>query len=574
VAIAQGAGNISGMIHLFEADAGLHFEMPDTLQIGRKNVTQNTGMNIYNSELSLGKLGSDKTKVSKLDVMKIKVSTTNKCGDLTSDYHVQTHVNFASDAETYDDLQEQYAVGSGLFRATFSSIEGRLRDLLLGSAFADEAASQQNGRDAMRNSIAAVGRNIVPLAREVAMAIASGRKSPSNAPLWAKRNTGKWQESTTSGAERVASSVATAFAEIDHALENPHISPFQRDSLVARLRTAVDDAVKMIRSVRKTVNNDGREFPANIMTALTAAQGQAALTASSLTQMALITDGKDNLRVFFNTLARQLSGQMAVDAIAAVKAAQEKRYGSSFKWNKFKPELMPDQYLSSRVKDVKEVWIKDTIMNVGLGILQPDDWKVVKRVMNDATIHDAVKEMELPILDINEEGMNMTHELPTESFQAGVLAALAQISSYIDDEALTEGDLDPTKFIGPDAQPDFMTHNPKWIGARQDTYIVSKRVQMPEMWGSKRLHVVELRNDAANRLRAMKQYRREQGRGQDLEIAPPTGVLETIQENDEELDDNNAQLAPRVSGVYPVANDDLPQQDLIEEEEEEDSIAL
>jgi hypothetical protein len=578
--IAQQAGTMSGMIHLFETDAGLVFEMPQTLQVERKNITQNTKMNIYNNKV-LG-MGSDKTQVPRLDVMRIGVGTTTKCGNAQEAFHIQTHVNFAADAETYDDLQEEYHGSDEVFRAAFSGIEGELRDLLLGSALADEAENLKGGMDQVRQGIASVGANIARMTTTIASNVSTARKAPRQAPVWTS-GVNRWSETFTSGAERTAQAVGNKFAAINKALEKPHISPLQRDSLVAQLNAVVKEAAAMVREVQNKV---GDAFPENLAQSLTAAETEAAVAAGALSQMALTSDGKENLRVFLNTLARTLSGQMAVDAIHAVKKAQEKRYASSLEMNKFKPALMPDQYLSSRVKDVKEVWIKDTIMNVGLGILEPGDWAIVKRVMTDQVIQDAVSEMELPELAFNENGVEMKRQLPTQTFRRGVLRALAQINNYIDENELTESALDPTRFIGPSAQPDFMSHNPKWIGPRQDTYIIAKRVQMPEMWGSKRLHVVELRNDQVRRLRAMKKYRAKQGRGQnqDVEIAPPPAInLESIPEGNEDLIEDeeqvandNEQLDQRMSGVYPAYDEEedlappVSVTNLINKEEEEE----
>ena len=94
----------------------------------------------------------------------------------------------------------------------------------------------------------------------------------------------------------------------------------------------------------------------------------------------------NNLKIFLNSLARKLAGQLGVNAQQIMKNAQRKRfkkvYESDFDLENNTQiggeEVGSSAYLSSRVKDVHDVWIKDTIMNIGLGILTPEQWGRVK----------------------------------------------------------------------------------------------------------------------------------------------------------------------------------------------------
>jgi hypothetical protein len=559
--LAKNGQTMSGLVHLFEADVGLRFNIPDTLHVERKNMTQNTGMGIYNNTWGKGLLGSDKSNVSKLEVQRIQIGTTTKCGDLLAEYHISTHVNFAADAETYDDLQEQYHGGGDIYQAAFASVESQLRDLLFGSALGDKAEDLQGDRDSVRDAVGRGQGAVVQVLDVIQRAVSSARFGH-GAPFWTYN--GNWTSNFVNGYENSVAEAKALFEKVNKALAAPHMTPFELDDAIDTFKKAVQKAVWAVKTVRDRADGD---FPKDLAHALWSAEIEAFGAANALQGMPITSYGKENVRVFLNTLARNLSGQLAVTSIKAVKEAQEKRYASSLSMNKFKPSLMPDQMLSSRVKDVKEVWIKDTVMNIGLGILKPEEWQIVQRVMNDESIRKAVGQMKLPPLTLGKGDDAVERPLPTEAFQRGVLGALDQISAYIEAEELTKSEVDPKKFIGPDQQPDFMSHDPKWIGPRQDTYIVSKRVQMPEMWGSKRLHVVELRKDAAERLRKIKQYRIKHGRDQIPQLAGPKNRLPAILEEDEQLEHPSGgmqgiieedPLAPPMSGPQPILQQGAP----------------
>ena len=53
-----------------------------------------------------------------------------------------------------------------------------------------------------------------------------------------------------------------------------------------------------------------------------------------------------------------------------------------------------------------------------------------------------------------------------------------------------------------------MDHEAKFIGPRQDTYLPAEHIQMPDIWGEKRLHVVESRDREIKK--AIERFRRMQ----------------------------------------------------------------
>lgn len=163
---------------------------------------------------------------------------------------------------------------------------------------------------------------------------------------------------------------------------------------------------------------------------------------------------------------------------------------------------------TSHVKDVHDVWLKDTLMNVGLGILQPGDWEDVFHWMDALLKAGVLAAYKAPasLFQIKLEGLhgedlgfvklkqdeqvkvNAMNKLVADS----LVAAANQIMTDIQKFNLPKQP-DANLFIGPLRQQEFMGHNPRFIGTRQDTYVDAPIVQLPAMWPNTRLHVVELR---------------------------------------------------------------------------------
>jgi hypothetical protein len=227
--------------------------------------------------------------------------------------------------------------------------------------------------------------------------------------------------------------------------------------------------------------------------------------------MASIPKPSSNLKVFIHLLARTLSGQLAVPSIAVVKDFQEAEYkklhaGKTHR-NKIKEGRGTTEFevfnfhasMSSHVKDVNGVWIKDTLMNIGRGILHPKDWKKIIQFvgMHQKSFISGLKL--LPVQDFNSQ----VKDAYTQSFVlakhqiAGALVLLAEKATMLIEAGAPPG------FDGPEAQPDFMEHKAEWMGPRQDTFLPADKVQMPEVWGQ-RLHVVETRHNGIETLYKMK----------------------------------------------------------------------
>jgi len=215
--------------------------------------------------------------------------------------------------------------------------------------------------------------------------------------------------------------------------------------------------------------------------------------------------------IFIRQLARTLSGIFSVPSQSKQLAAKGKKtkmftrearqywrgYGDSEgdqKEKKYNTKFQSARQASSYVKDVQEVWIKDTIMNFGLGILQPSDWASVLQIVSDDSVRTMVSSIE------QDSGLmqDMKREYP-EAFKKDrgigqkIIAALNQIVGDINSNNLTQKEDVSGLYLGPDQQPGFLSHDPKYIGVRQDTYLPGSKVRLPN--SDKRTHVLETRRN-------------------------------------------------------------------------------
>ncbi|MDJ1169975.1 DUF4157 domain-containing protein [Roseofilum sp. BLCC_M154] len=217
--------------------------------------------------------------------------------------------------------------------------------------------------------------------------------------------------------------------------------------------------------------------------------------------------------IFIRQLARTLSGIFSVPSQSKQLAAKGKRtkmftrearqywrgYGDSSdtasdKDKKYSQKFQDARHASSFVKDVQEIWVKDTIMNFGLGILQPSDWARVLEILDD----DSVRQMLSSIEQDSGLMADMKEHYP-EAFKkdrgigAKMIAALDQIATDINSNNLIEKEDVSGLYLGPDQQPDFLSHDPKYIGVRQDTYLPGSKVRLPG--SDTRTHVLETRRN-------------------------------------------------------------------------------
>ena len=405
----------------------------------------------------------------------INLTTSEKGGD--------THVNFATDAETFDLMQQinpSKEIQDDYTRA-LTEVESTLRTLLFQSGLGDKG-KQSDGEKTAPAGVATAIKQVMDVLDKLLFKF-DLRFSPqmSDTSLHSKfYDTLKFHigplESSRARLVRISNELGQTY------LSRLDIIAGNIEAVIVQAESSVQGVVKVFGEGHKFLGALPDEFEEAVKK-----------VRATLAGLGGSKEEQPNLKTFLNVMARTLSGQLAVTPSKVVGAAQKKRYkkGTSMQGIRY------EQMMTSRVKDVKGVWIKDSLMNIGLGLLAPAEWQKILDLVQDKTLISGIKNMKLPELP-------QSKQIPADDFTAPVLAALDQIAKDIKSKKLTDPQTNPAQvFIGPKEQPGFMSHAAKWIGARQDTYIPAKKVQMPDVWKDKRLHVVESRSDSVTTLRRL-----------------------------------------------------------------------
>jgi|GEM_PF-1560858 len=218
-----------------------------------------------------------------------------------------------------------------------------------------------------------------------------------------------------------------------------------------------------------------------------------------------IGSGSPNLRIFINQLSRSLAGQLAVPAQAGLKKAQKERFSGTFYKNKMQGDkVRTDAGFASHVKDVDQSWIKENIINFGIGILSPAEWRrVAALIAADSPFRQEILRNLAPAPP---QRVNMSQEVIETmvsyhaQLQQHVMKALDTLAAYIEQKEL--GTDDPKDApVMPDHTPNFMSHDPSFIDPRQDTFLRKDRVQLPQYWPDRELFVLESRWDSVNQIK-------------------------------------------------------------------------
>ncbi|MCF6405480.1 hypothetical protein L3C95_21430 [Chitinophaga filiformis] len=219
--------------------------------------------------------------------------------------------------------------------------------------------------------------------------------------------------------------------------------------------------------------------------------------------------GSPGLRMFLGMLGRTLAGQLAVPAQKKLKEAQEKRFKSSiFKSKMDKSEIGVEAALTSRVKDLDQAWVKDNIINIGTGILGPEDWQEVVKLLDKGNDFRRNLETEMPRPDPKEDKGGETFKKLTQyrgKLRSQVVDTMDTILKYITAKKLTTEHPDNSP-IAPKKTLDFMAHDAAFIDPRQDTFLDSRRIQLPKHWPNHRLHVLEIRWKSTEQLRRLRTF--------------------------------------------------------------------
>ena len=176
------------------------------------------------------------------------------------------------------------------------------------------------------------------------------------------------------------------------------------------------------------------------------------------------------------------------------------------KWLKKYREM---ELLTSHVKDVQDLWVKDTLMNIGLGLsLTPQDWDTVKNILLDEEIQGMLSGIEQ-----NDAMSALRTEYPWAfsknrgigpKMVAGANKIISQIQNHQLDTTAPDENLD----FGVDKQRSFLSHKSNYVSPRQDTFLKRGTVKLPG--SGNRAHVLESRRDVNTFLGTLKDIRSEQ----------------------------------------------------------------
>ncbi len=224
--------------------------------------------------------------------------------------------------------------------------------------------------------------------------------------------------------------------------------------------------------------------------------------------------GEDDpaLSAFLRTLARTIAGQMAVPAI---EARREHLIAPDLDQARFQKFC---RLYASRVKDVRGVWAKASLLDIGLGVLSHDAWGKVRRALDDHDVKDAIHDSLRDSHKSARRGLLAPHApiVQADEVWPHVDDLMTDVVAFIEAEHLAEVDHDDEPVVSneermqmsvmDDRPIDFMEHHRSLMTPRQDTLIPPDQVTMPDIWGDKtRQYVVELRTDAVERLRRIQE---------------------------------------------------------------------
>lgn len=271
-----------------------------------------------------------------------------------------------------------------------------------------------------------------------------------------------------------------------------------------------------------------------------------------------------NLRIFLNQLSRSLAGQFVLPAQAGLKKAQQERFSSIF----YKEKMQGDQIkvhagMSSHVKDVDQGWIKENIINFGMGILSPAEWRrVAALIAKDGPFRAELLEDTAPTASLDARvhvGIRETMELYRNQLLKQIMRALDILAAYIEQKELGT-DMPEDSPVGPRHTPDFMSHDPDFIDPRQDTFLRKDRVQLPQYWEDRDLFVLESRWDSVHQIKDIwDMYEEHYGETDPSEVPgkrPVNPGKEETPEQKEERRKRREEKAKQISERYKSSSED------------------
>ena len=221
-----------------------------------------------------------------------------------------------------------------------------------------------------------------------------------------------------------------------------------------------------------------------------------------------------NLAAFLREAARTLGGHMGLRSLVEAERIKGVLFAGTQTSKQEANKLTKDKStakqiyefhtgMRSHVKDVQGVWLKDTLANFGLGLLTPDEWKAVRRILMDEDVGNGINalKLKLPEKGFSKEEKELAENLKEAKTTIAVaMGGLAQAIVGGDWQNYKKGDTTKTIVHGTTGRLPFGDHDPRWLGLRQDTYIPHDKVKQPSTWEGGRLHVVEGRGNAMTTL--------------------------------------------------------------------------
>lgn len=506
-------------------DPGLHFDVGNipkkqrgAVRIGRENVTPKTDEPLGGKPISKGN--------RELSAAEVGGISLHAAGQEGGDKSATMQVNFATDAATFHLLQELHGETGDDYQQMYEKVEDDFRTLLYAEAFAEEIAKTKEAREsAVASFHAAAERATMDLQRAMGVCRAGPdgdepvtKRKLDHALISAENSLARLQPRLNDVEARLARpgvkgttlrDSVTLLTECDAAMRYVHKAVGGGEWFLKALRASTegksayvareDEAAKAVRlplegSSGKDSGKD--DDSSEDVDSLALPKGRRPDT-PWLDSIPHVGEGDKNsqLALFLDLLARTLSGQLSVLAQEVVRTAQSKRFSSP--GDKTLGESTLHTMVLSRVKDVHQIWIKDSILSIGLGILTPQDWERVRVMIRKGalrkTLTAAAASQEIKI--------KSESVAPPKLFAKLVDAALVRVAKAISEHRLNTDKPRKVDALSPSERPPLFDHDPAQIGARQDTYIPSNKVQDLGLWGDRRLHVVEVRRDSVARLR-------------------------------------------------------------------------
>lgn len=510
---------------------GLHFEVGNVpkekgaIRIARENVTPKTDQPL--GDQPIGK------KNRELSAAELGGITMHAAGQEEKDKTATTQVNFATDAATFHLLQELYSEAGDDYQQMYEKVEDDFRTLLYTEAFAGDIAKTRDAREAAVASFrTAAERATNDLQR--AMAVCRNPPREADDEKVSRRNLDHGWSNAKNSRDRLVPLLSDVearlarpgvkartlresvdlLAECDAAMRRVHDTVGGGPWFLTALRDATegksayvareDEAAKQVQlplqdSASKDVDKDsGSADDSSEDDGRSLYSKGRRPEAPWIDALPRVGEGdKDSkLALFLDLLARTLSGQLSVLAQEVVRNAQSSRFSNPGDKKLGESELQT--MVLSRVKDVHQIWIKDSILSIGLGILTPQDWARVRVMIQAGGLRKALNARASEPVVAGKEVV-----APPKLFAKLVDAALSRVAAAIKSRRLDTDKPRKVEGLSPSSRPALFEHDPAIIGARQDTYIPSDKVQDPGLWPEKRLHVVEVRRDSVARLREL-----------------------------------------------------------------------